>query len=116
MIKMKMKMRKMKMKKKMINGMTDGFSAQHICDTTLEKEGFKPNRLHIETDDIMRYLFGYICAVELFETYKEDPELALDLYKKIIKRKKNQSEYDSIYDNITPVKSLNKHINRLSRM
>ena len=101
---------------RMFNGMTDGRSAQFICDNILEKEGFKPKRLNIETDEIMRYLFGYICAVELFETYKEDPELALDLYKKIIKRKKNQSEYDSIYDNITPVKSLNKHINRLSRM
>ena len=101
---------------KMFDKMTDGHSAQFICDLYLENEGFRPKKLNIETDDIMRYLFGYICAVELFETYKEDPELAIDLYNKIIKRKKNQTEYDSIYENITPVKSLNKHINRLGRM
>ena len=101
---------------KVFNGMTDGESAQSICDETLKKEGFRPKRLNIETDEIMLYLFGYICAIELFETYKEDPEKGLDLYRKIIKKKKNQTEYDSIYDNITPVKSLNKHIKRLGEM
>ena len=63
----------------------------------------------------MKYLFSYLVAVELFEAYKEDQDLGINLFNKIINRDKEQSEYQSIYASVTPVKSMRKHIERLSR-
>ena len=93
--------------------MTSADDAYELCDKYLAKEGFDPEEVQIEADDIMKYTYSYLVAVELFEIYQDDKELAFNLLEKIVKRGKRTSEYDSIHDNVTPVKSLKKHIRRV---
>ena len=81
----------------------------------LMQEGIQSGELTIDVDNDMKYLFSYLVAVELFEAYKEDKDLGINLFNKIINRDKEQSEYQSIYSTVTPVKSMKKHIERLSR-
>ena len=95
--------------------MKDILSAERICEKELLKEGFDLDELIIDVDDKIKYLVGYIVAVELFEIYKEDKDLSIDLLERIINRDKNISEYSSIVGNITPNKSLVKHLERVNR-
>ncbi len=97
------------------NKMYDADSADELCKKHLKQEGIRDGVLTIDVDKNMKYLFSYLVAVELFEAYKEDPDLGINLFNKIIKRDKEQSEYQSIYSTVTPVKSMKKHIERLSR-
>lgn len=64
------------------------------------------------TSDV-NYVFSHIVAIELFELYKEDKDLALSILKEIIQRKKDQTEYQSIITNVSPNKSLVKHKDRI---
>ncbi len=61
---------------------------------------------NIDYEEKFKYTFGYICAVELFEVYKEDKELALHLLKEIIKPNDKKTEFSRIVDNI----DINKHV------
>jgi hypothetical protein len=95
--------------------MKDEISSIKLLKKYLNQEGFDENCITVDVDDKMKYLFSYIVAIELFEIYKEDKNLAIDLLKKMINRDKEISEYESIHTNVTPVKSLNKHLNRIMR-
>ena len=95
--------------------MTDAASADKLCHKYLRKEGFNEEELTIDVDDKIKYLMGYMVAVELFETYKEDKELAIDLLEKIVNRDRNISEYSSIVNTVTPNKNLIKHLERINR-
>jgi hypothetical protein len=95
--------------------MNDGLSSRKLCKRYLKIEGFDDDKLTIDVDDKMKYLFSYIVAVELFETFKEDKELAINLLERMVNREKNVSEFNSIFDNVVPVKSLNKHLERITR-
>ncbi len=95
--------------------MKDNDSALKLCDIYLEKEGFNPNKVNIDIEDSMKYIFSYMVAIELYEVYKEDKELAFNLLKKIVNRDKRLTEYESITNTVTPVKSLNKYMKRLYR-
>ena len=90
-------------------------TSKRLCKKYLKQEGFDPECITIDVDDKMKYLFSYIVAVELFETYKEDKELSIELLKKMINRDKGISEYNSIFETVEPVKSLNKHLERIRR-
>jgi len=96
------------------NNMSDDDSAKKYFNRYAKKHYgntmIGDKKIVIDLDSAMNYLFGYLCAVELFEIYKEDKELAIDLLEKIVA--KSDNEYESIYGNITPVKSMKKHINR----
>jgi len=87
--------------------------AYELCDKYLAKEGFDPETVQIDIDDVMKYTYSYLVAVELFELYQDDKELAFNILEKIVRRGKRTSEYDSIHDNLTPVKSLKKHVKRV---
>ena len=98
---------------KTFNFMTDEESANKLCNRFMRKE--KIDFGSINPERTMKYLFSYIIAVELFETYKEDKELAFNLLEKIVNRDNTLTEYESIYNTVEPVKSLVKHVNRFKR-
>ena len=68
----------------------------------------------IDFPEKIKYLMGYITAVELFEIYKQDKELAIDVLKKVICRDKTKTEFHRITDNIELNKNLDNHVKRLS--
>ena len=100
---------------KTFENMEGELSSKKLCKRYLREEGFDTKQLTIDVDDKMKYLFSYIVAVELFETYKEDKDLAIHLLKQIINRDNNISEYNSIFETVEPVKSMNKHLERIRR-
>lgn len=61
----------------------------------------------------IKYLFSHIVAIELYEIYKDDKDLALDILKRIIKTSSNTSEYEGIVSNIKPTKRLIRYKNNL---
>ena len=100
---------------KTFKNMNDEISSLKYCKKYLKEEGFDEKTISIDVDDKMKYLFSYIVAIELFEIYKEDKGLAINLLKNIVNRDKDISEYASIYSNVVPVKSLKKHLERIKR-
>lgn len=64
----------------------------------------------------INYVVSYIIAVELYELYQEDKELAIDCLKRIVQRGKEKSEYLNITGIVTPNKSLIKHKKRITRI
>jgi hypothetical protein len=71
------------------------------------------NYKNIDFPEKTKYLMGYICAVELFEVYKQDKELAIDLLKRIIKEDEKITEYHRITDNLNINNNIDKHVKRL---
>lgn len=61
----------------------------------------------------VKYLFSYIVAVELYEVYRKDKDLAFRLLDTIIKAD-NEKENDTIFKTVEPVKSLKKYKNRIT--
>lgn len=61
----------------------------------------------------IKYLFSHIIAIELYEIYKEDKDLALELLKRIITTPSNINEYEGIVSNVTPTKRLIKYKNSI---
>ena len=61
----------------------------------------------------VKYLFSYIVAVELYEVYRKDKELAFHLLDTII-RADNEKENETILKTVEPVKSLRKYKNRIT--
>ena len=72
----------------------------------LEDDGLSQDNI---VENEIKYSFSHLVAIELFELYKEDKDLALHLLKTIIERGKEKSEYKSITSIITPGKSLIKY-------
>ncbi|MBO5376636.1 MAG: hypothetical protein J6A52_07305 [Bacilli bacterium] len=72
----------------------------------LEDDGLSQDNI---VENEIKYSFSHLVAIELFELYKEDKDLALHLLKTIIERGKEESEYKSITSVITPGKSLIKY-------
>ena len=100
---------------KTFKNMNDQESSFNLCYKYLRRENFNDLFIPIDVDDRMKYTFGYMIAIELFETYKEDKDLAFTLLENIVNRKKNESEYSTIMSNVTPNKSLKKHLDRVMR-
>lgn len=71
--------------------------------------------IYSEPDDDIKYLFSYIVAIELYEVYKVDKYLALEMLNSIIDKKENESELESIRKIVTPNKSLIKYKNYIER-
>lgn len=61
----------------------------------------------------VKYLFSYIVAVELYEVYRKDKELAFHLLDTII-RADNEKENETILKTVEPAKSLRKYKNRIT--
>jgi len=67
--------------------------------------------LSLDTD--IKYLFSYIVAIELYEVYRKDKNLAFEMLNEIVAEKENKSEYANITSVVTPGKSLVKFRNRI---
>ena len=66
-----------------------------------------------ELDDVdiegnVKYVFSYIIALELYDTYRQDKEKAIYLLKKLINTSENKTEYEKIVETVTPNKTLVK--------
>ena len=68
----------------------------------------------INIDSGMKYLFSYICAIELVEIYKEDKNLALELLHNIV-GESNSNEYTRIINNINPCEHTKSYIKKLKK-
>ena len=83
-------------------------------NTLCRAEGLvKPGKVDIDTT--MKYLFSFICAVELVEIYKEDKEKALYLLNNIISENKNIEEYEKIIKNVNPCEHLEGYVKSLKK-
>ena len=89
---------------------------KNTCINNLKKIGYNFDKSSVNLEINITYLYSYLCAVELFEIYREDKELAIDIFERIIKRDKGVSEYDSINNNITLNKNMIKHIRRIKHV
>ena len=63
--------------------------------------------------DSIRYVMGYISAVELFEIYKVDKRFAIDTFKKVIQKDDDKTEYEQIVENLSLNCNLDNHVKRL---
>ena len=61
----------------------------------------------------INYAFSFLAALELFEIYQEDKDLAIDLLYKIMEEDKTKSEVSKITDNIDLNSHLDTHVKRL---
>ena len=61
-------------------------------------------------------MFSYICAIELFEIYREEPNKALELLTNIIGNNKEITEYERITSNITPNRHVKKYVKELKKV
>ena len=66
-----------------------------------------------DVPDNMKYIIGYITALELFEVYKQDKELAIDLLKRIIVKDDSKTEYQRITENVNLNEHVEEHVKRL---
>ncbi len=69
----------------------------------------------VNIDETMKYLFSYICAVELVQIYKEDPDKALFLLENIISTDNTISEYERIVRNINPNEHMKEYAKTLTK-
>jgi hypothetical protein len=69
----------------------------------------------VNVDIVMKYVFSYICALELVEIYKQDKEKALHLLDNIISDNRNITEYEKIVKSINPCEHLDGYIKRLKK-
>ena len=68
---------------------------------------------HMDLFKDVNYTFSYITALELFEIYKEDKDLAIDILFRIMSENRSKSEVSKITDNVDLNSHLDKHIKRL---
>lgn len=68
---------------------------------------------HIDLAKNINYTFSFIAAVELFEIYKEDKDLAIDLLFRIMSENRRKSEVAKITDNVDLNTHIDNHIKRL---
>jgi hypothetical protein len=72
-----------------------------------------PEYKEVDIPEKNKYLFGYLIAVELFEIYKEDKEMAIELLKRIICKDDKKTELRRITDNVDINRRLENHVKRL---
>ena len=88
-------------------------------DLEFEKELKKNGLLYIcnrDYETTMRYLFSYMCAIELAMIYKENKEEALHILDNIISYRPDISEYEKIVTNIEPNKYVKKYVKELKKV
>ena len=66
----------------------------------------------IDANKRVKYLYSYLTALELYELYQDDPELAFEKLKEIVKSGK--SEFYQINETVDINKSVKKHTKRLN--
>lgn len=97
-----------------------------LCNNDLNEETlnnliYKNNLSHLLYNDIpittlyMKYLISYLVAIELYEVYQNDKDLALNMLKKIVMQKKDEDDYEKITNLVTPTSSLESYQKRLMR-
>ena len=69
----------------------------------------------VRIDNTMKYVFSYICAVELVQIYKQDPEKALFLLDNIISNDNTISEYERIVRNVNPNEHMKEYAKTLTK-
>jgi hypothetical protein len=74
-----------------------------------------PYYKNVDVDDKMKYLFSYLVALELYELYKEDKDLALYKLKEIVRPNSRKSEYQRITENIELNNNMKEHVKTLKR-
>ena len=74
-----------------------------------------PYYKNVDVDDKMKYLFSYLVALELYELYKEDKDLALYKLKEIVRPNNRKSEYQRITENIELNNNMKEHVKTLKR-
>ena len=64
------------------------------------------------------YAYSFLCAVELFELYKQDKEAAINALMNIVTRKTDfvDDEIENINSQVTPVKSMAKHLDKIKHV
>ncbi len=67
----------------------------------------------INFDDSVKYVFSFICAVELVEIYKVDKEKAIRLLSDIVSTDKTVPEYEKITRNVTPNEHMEQYVKKL---
>ncbi len=70
---------------------------------------------YVDFDRVMKYVFSYICAIELVEIYKQDKDKALSMLENIITENKSITEYEKIMSQITPCEHLNNYVKKLKK-
>lgn len=88
---------------------------QTLKDESLRQCLFDLNLNGNLINSYMKYLVGFIIAIELFEIYKKDQELAFEYLKDIVKNSTDENEYEQITRNVTPNKSLIKFKKRITK-
>ena len=59
------------------------------------------------------YVIGYIAAIELFEIYKQDKDLAFNLLKRIVSEDDTKTEYQRIVENVNMTEHVDEHVKRI---
>ena len=67
---------------------------------------------NVDTNKRIKYLYSYMAALELYELYQNDPELAIEKLKEIVQSRKK--EYHQINETLDLNKSVKKHTKRLN--
>lgn len=88
---------------------------RHLTDDSLRECLIDLNLNGCQINFYMKYLVGFIIAIELFEIYKKDKELAFEYLKEIVKNTTSENEYEQIARNVTPNKSLIKFKKRITK-
>ena len=89
---------------KVFNNMGGNKKPLDLLDEYLDRDGVED----VDIEGNVKYIFSYIIALELYETYRQDKEQAIYLLKKLIKTDENKTEYQKIVETVTPNKSLIK--------
>ena len=79
-----------------------------------KKEGYENPEKH-DIDKTFKYVFSYICAIELSEIYKQDKETALHLLDTIVTKDNSKSEFERIVTTISPCEHADGYVKRLKR-
>ena len=67
----------------------------------------------IDIENSVKYIFSYIIALELYDIYRQDKELAIHLLKKLVATSQDKTEYQKIVETVTPNKTLVKTRDKL---
>ena len=66
-----------------------------------------------DVPDNINYVIGYIAAIELFEIYKQDKNLAFNLLKRIVSEDDTKTEYQRIVENVNMTEHVDEHVKRI---
>ena len=91
---------------------------KNICEKEIKENGTDFNKYPTYFSSDIRYSFSFLCAVELFELYKKDKDLAINTLINIAtKNAKNiEEELEIINSHIKPIKSMVKHLDRIKHV